>query len=438
MGKLRAISNSTNALKRNSLFLLLIVGGYVLQYGVNLLLARNLSTEAYGDISVVLRTLVLLIPIMLLGTGQSLFLFVPELRKYKQIAHLHGLLRWDMSILLRSSLVVSCLAFVVLVVDIALEHFGVKTMYDYHPVIYALWLLPLAAFNLFLANLCRSFDNYVFSIVSSYGMLIIAAALFSLVVVFFDNISAYHILVILGLGYFSVIMLQLLYFRKDWQTVIKPVSPQYKKPVWRKLSLELMLDNIFFLAVNTLDLLLLELLGSREHEVALFSVVLVIIAFLRMLSDASEPFFLNKVQLAVKEARKQELQALLDDNHRFQIPLVSLTMVGLIVFAPYLLSHFGSGYRQAYGILVVMAIAEALLGYAVLVPALLTYSGNDRKLFKVKLISIAMLLVISGLLIPWIHIWGAVVSYISVRVFFVIGSSIIARRHLGIRCWVYW
>lgn len=427
------LSQSPRSIRRNTVFLVIILCGFLLQYFLNVVLARLLSAEAYGDAAIVLKAISVAVPVILLGTSQSVFIIVPELMKHRLSSYFHGFLRWDLRIFIRACIIVATVGFLLLIVMYLLEQTPYAPKEAYHPVFFAIWLLPLAALNLFLANLMQAMNYYISSLITSYGFFAIAALFSILSLWWFDNITIYHVLIILGISYFVVIALQISTLRQELIQYVRQTKPRFTRNLWRKMSFDMMWDSLLLVGLHTLDLIMLELLGAREFEVGIFAAILVITNFLLVVSQSSEIYFLNKIRVLVKESRFKDLQHLLNDTHKFQIPLVTVTLLFVIFFGKHLLSHFNALFVLGYPELVVVAIGQAILSYFILSPSVLLYSGLDSHMLKVKLFTILLAIVMNSILIPHYQMMGAAISFICARAYLTIHTAVLVRAKFGIR-----
>ena len=140
---------------------------YGLKYVVNLVFAKNMPAEVYGDLSLALRLLAIAAALTLLGTGTSAKRFLAKYLQTNRHADSASYLHWNMRLVARAYILVWVGALVAGALMFHLHLFGLRDIESYHLAVYMLWIAPLVATGTLLAAflLCDDLpvSSYLFS-----------------------------------------------------------------------------------------------------------------------------------------------------------------------------------------------------------------------------------------------------------------------------------
>ncbi len=132
------------------------VVGFLVQYGLNVYLARHLSAEIYGDYTIAIKSLGILVSLALFGTDMGSQCFLSKYLRAHQAISAEHYIAWNIKLISISFLFARLLALISFTVMIGLHFFGVKDIHQYPMVIFVLWVTPFAAAFQLLSNFLLS------------------------------------------------------------------------------------------------------------------------------------------------------------------------------------------------------------------------------------------------------------------------------------------
>jgi len=419
----QANANSTNpsASVANLGLVLLILSfvTYGLKYVVNLVFAKNMPAEVYGDLSLALRLLAIAAALTLLGTGTSAKRFLAKYLQTNRHADSASYLHWNMRLVARAYILVWVGALVAGALMFHLHLFGLRDIESYHLAVYMLWIAPLVATGTLLASflLCDDLpvSSYLFSKTTRYALM---AAAFYLIFTIVEALpSNLTIVGALAAVWLLILVLELVYaaFRaprlfhhlaglvRGLKTKPNPAQVQE----WTRVSRRLIINHLVFLFLGSLDLMLLELLGPSEAEVGYYSAVLTIIGMVWLLPDAPLRPIKPKINtLSGSAADRQVLQRMIRQAVLFNLVTVTTVTTVIVVFGDTLLSHFGPDYIQAYDALLIGVAAAAVASITRAGPVLLLFSDNEQTQLKITVFELSVMLCVGAVLAPSLGMVG--------------------------------
>lgn len=400
--------------------------GFLFNYALNLILARWLPPERFGDFSVIKSVAKILAPLLFFGGADALTKFIPEYVAEKNWSLSKGylifFLIFGLCVLL---LAASMVAFYVLLLDYESKHFLVSA----RPYIFCIWIIPLFAINVFLGKLLRSLNKPILSIVPSA---VFTPIIFIIFIVFYSRlhwvIHLYDAILFFGLALVVTIAVQvLLFFLSAPKQIIQHPS-SYHSSHWFVVAWKLMLFSLIFRLLIESDIIFLEIFGPSEQEVGYFAVTITIATLPWVIHQAIIVVFSPKISPLCKAHNYTALRHLFFESTLILCVLEIICFILLIIFAHTFLGWFGEIYQQAYYSLIIVLIAF-LLSTVLSVPLSILQFGSDQSVLLTPTISIFILnIILNVALVPWIGIYGTVISLMVTRPFLSIWACVIAHK----------
>jgi O-antigen/teichoic acid export membrane protein len=110
-----------------------------------------------------------------------------------------------------------------------------------------------------------------------------------------------------------------------------------------------------------------------------------------------------------------------------------LIVLTIVIWGRAILSLFGPSYVDNYPELVLMTVGNWGIACFAIARALLQYSGQQNTLVWIEIIYIVLLIILDLILIPVIHILGAVTAFIISSIVALTLMVIYVRRRLCVR-----
>ena len=311
---------------------------FVTNYFINVLLARWLGPDEYGDYSVAINVILLASIIFLLGRDYLLVRFLPKYIHKGHWRFARGLINRDMKGMIAVGLIMVLISALFAVILIPFLHVDFKLFEFLHPVLYFLWIIPLFGFAVYLAKLLRSLKHIYLSVVLvRFLNPVIFTILFCLFFYFYKEIGIYHVLFLYGISIMLVILFQLFFCSMLIPKQIIKTRPRYDKKVWRLEATQLLFANFLITAFFSMQIVLFEVFSHNEKQIGIYAAVLVINSFYMLIASAVayviSPFIsplarkgnLSKQQHFVNECNIVLL--VFDDCFNFSVGDFSLSVV---------------------------------------------------------------------------------------------------------------
>lgn len=421
---------------KNSIFLIGVLIGYLAEYLFNVILARHLSPEAYGELSIVLRMAALCVPIFLLGFDNAIFRFLPPLLKNKDKKGLEKLLTWIFFRIFTHATWLFAIAFSgifwIFVFDFkGLAHF-------HYPGILIILLLPIAALSVILNNMMMCFKNYYkailifdifkFSVISL--MLIIAFSKIS-------HIGFYNIYEVILLGYFMVVFVQSLLIYPKIKNEFHFFKKVFINREWLKIAISYMISTLVFMLLCSIDLLMLKFIGHNENDIGYFQALLVICSFFYLVPKASSTIFSTKISYYYESKQLKKLQKLIDQTIFFDMFFCFLLCLVIAIFSNAILLSFGKNYVFLQQDLLFLMIGSFCIAITTNTAKLLKFTEFYNTVISINVGGVILAVILNLILIPSYGIKGAILTLVFIAVTTNLIKVVMAKKILKINPFIF-
>jgi O-antigen/teichoic acid export membrane protein len=432
-------SNLTGRMIRTAIFML---AGYIINYLLNVFLARHMSSELYGDYALAYRALFVAGSMVLLGTDDAVFRFFSKYHNENDGVKAAAYLRWNLRFVAKTIAIFFVIILVAVLLIWLLDYFHIKSMQSYHLAIYALIFTPLAAIAVFLYNTLvaagrSSLSTFIYKLV-----LPILIIVFFIIGVEYLNIPPKNPLIIIVL--FLVLLMLVLaqvcifYLTSTGQLYagLKSTTHSFKNRVsiWKRVSLKIYGSSIFIILNSVLGLLIVELVLPGEGGVGHFSAILVISTLLLLIPSAIYQPVHVKISGFRSSAEKERLfkRALLKTNLLYF--LLSLTVSALlIVFSKWLLAHFGKEYIAFYVALIVNIIAVFFAATGTSPSILLKSGGYEKFALYINIVRFFIFIVLGVILTIYFGVLGICCANLAANLIKWVASVLAVRLTMKIK-----
>ncbi|WP_131764305.1 oligosaccharide flippase family protein [Legionella drozanskii] len=377
-----------------SLFVLAVLG-YILKILLNLFLARHLPASVYGDYSVAIRVLTILVTLALFGTNIGANRFFAKYLHLNEKTTATSYLAWNIKLLTVTFLIVFILAITSFGVMLTLHHLKIQDLNQYYLVAYVLWLVPFSAIATLMASFVLTSNRILLSsFYKSPLIYLVELTLFSLVVWYIDpGLNNLSIVFVLFLSFVLIIMIStlsineeiLILFRQGFKNLVGTSLSQRE---WLKTSSSLIANNIVFTVSCTLDLFAVKLFSISETHAGYYAAALSIASILWLIpTNAYQGLKYRLAVLLTREDGREELQYRLNKINALVISLVLVLIFLIAFFAKSLLYYFGPDYVKAEQELIILSIASGIACIGHVAPVLLVFAGYENKVLKWSIIN---------------------------------------------------
>ncbi|WP_133130616.1 lipopolysaccharide biosynthesis protein [Legionella yabuuchiae] len=422
------------------LFLLALIG-YFIKYGLNVFLARNLEVHLYGNFSVAIRLLNILITIVLFGTNISSQRFLANYLRTEEKNQAEQYIAWNLKLIGLTSLLCIVLAGLSLTIMLFLDHLGVHDFDQYHLALYMFWIAPIAAFVILASNYFLSSEQVYFSTALSGILRYLVQLIFFAIAILFlgttlDNITITGTLFLsfLFLAIFSTLTLDKNILSMMALAVKKAKTVPVYQNEWFPKSVSYISSSIIYLLISAMDLIIIEVFASNESDVGHYAAALAITGILWLLPGKLykrlKPHIVSLLQ--TPEGLKI-LQQKLDATNVAVTSIYIILTSALLYFSSTLLSHFGPSYEDARSCVIILSLVIFLTGQMSFSNVLLIYKGHERLIFRSNLMELLALCLFVPPATIYYGINGTAAATGTIILIKSFTSSLLVRKYIHIR-----
>ena len=403
------MTRSPSRLTGTKLSLLLFgiaVATFAASYGLNVLLARQLPTETYGNLVFAFRVLGTVAALSLLGTGTSSTRFLARYLTCQEDENVESFLRWNTR-LIRWPLIASfaigvstCLAM------FCSDILGFRNIESYHLAVFMLWIAPLFSVVSLLAAYLLCTDHPVVSTVSSqFTLLTVQLALFVLVLFVLQFPSTELVITsVLATSAAVAILVQLVFLHRATPLRMTRLWPKRGErrietsSTWLSVSLWLIVGQLIVQAGKLLDVSFLEIAPGEEKQLGYYGAALSITSLLFIVPRATlAPLSSRVSSLLDSPETLGNLEAELGRLVRINAALVIGLGAPIAWFSQELLSSFGSGYESAQAVLFISVATAFVAGLGSAAITVVSRAGMEKKLLGIYAADLATLLILGAI-----------------------------------------
>lgn len=410
-----------------SFILMLIgIGSYAVKLALAFFLTRIMSKAMYGDFSVAISLFSLVSSLLLLGTNVAsnrfLSIYLSENDQERAANYFH----WNIRLVIKSILVFFVLLIILLLVIVALHVFNINPITNYHLAIYFLFFTPLGAFSgLILAYILSNKNKYLYSFFALlaqnfliFGFFIPAALFFSVTL---DNITLtlmmLAVFVVLTAIEFLTLMIKLpatvrsRFFRLS-SANHQSVNNQKDREDWLQVSRRLILNQVLFLLIYSLDLYIVEIFGRTEAMVAHYVIVIALTGIILKISNSVNQMVVPHLSNYFKSGQFKKVQSGLNLSVSVSLFFMCTYLVMVILFAKNMINFLGPHYAnfQSETSLIILSVAFIIAALSSSPMNILIYSGHENKLMMASVAELLIMVILGIALTLFFGIIGMSVA----------------------------
>lgn len=422
------------------LFLVAVVG-YLIKYGLNVFLANHLSPIVYGDYSVAIQLLNIMISLSLFGTNTGARRFLAKYLALNKKSTASDYIAWNIKLIGVTFLIVCSIAVVAITVMILLHALGIRDISKYHLAVYMFWVVPFAALTVLLGSFLLV-TNHVFMPLTIERVLryLVELILFIVVVVFLHRtLDTLSIVGVLLFSFLVTLITTLLIVNKD---ILSMIKVGFKKMSYTRLlheewfftSSRLIGSGLIFTITSVLDLIIVAIVVTNKEDVGHYAAVLTICGCIWLPARNLYQLVSSKASgLLSSQAGKVKLQSMLDRTNRVVIFLTATLSIAIIYFSSALLAHFGPTYANARYALIIMTLSAFIGGNFRYASLLLIYGGFERLTLMINSVGLALVIVLTVPATYFFGITGAAAAVAFTIVAQRVAAVFFVRKKLGMR-----
>lgn len=408
--------------------LVIIIADQLMLFTINMLVARHAGEALFGDFTVATSSLFLIATVITLGIDSIVAYYVPKFYAKQRFEDITALTLSVRNFLkpIYITLVAGgiLLALAMIALSVALE--GLQLFEIGHPLALFLWgAVALSIYNIYL-QFFRAVDYMRTAVILSfvqtmcYFLLSLFAYFYLYRVLFEDNPHYFpHVMLIAFISsYVITVLISLIIQLKTKVSVFTQLSEKYHQTldIWKEKIYGYTVQNLNKYVFTAIPLLVIEMIGSDEYSVGLFSAVssIISLAFIGISPigiligpDISAAFTQDR-QYLLKTMKKYVLICL-------GIAIVIAAIIGF--FAKDILLLYRSGFIRALPYTYICLIN--ILTYAMSMPLakMIQFSSRGAKLGARLTIGLLLFQITACfILISWLNLIGAIICYVGINI----------------------
>ncbi|GMQ80479.1 MAG: hypothetical protein BMS9Abin04_477 [Planctomycetia bacterium] len=402
------------------------LGGYLLFYGVGVLLAHLLGAAAYGDYCVAVASVTLAVAVSTVGLEKLALRALPAYVQRQEWSLAHGFWRFGLGVVLSASIVVSFL-----VIDgEALANVTLST----HAEARVLVFLP--AIGLFLLML---------EVATAAGAPLWAAFVYRLVLpgILLGTIlalarspwevTAPRAATCYGCAWIVALGLMYALVRRTMPAPIWSARSRFRSSEWFTGGLPYMVNSLLLTLLAQSSVIVLELVRPLDPEVAIYAAAAQTGSFIVLTATSTNRFYLPRLSVLIERGDTAGIRA---QQRQRLVSLGSLcgVFLGICVgFGRAILGLFGAGFDAGYAALCLIAAANTTSTILALKPYYLQFVKYHRQVVGITAL---VAVVNAGACVPLAYRYGALgaavayaVSMIGMHViFYALATRDLQRR----------
>jgi len=401
---------------------------YVLFYILSWYIATTLGDPTeFGDYSVTIAVIAFFSSFALIGSNKLALEVLPQYIAKHEYGIAHGFIRRGIQWCLSGT--------IILVIVAALTYEGYKLVSDpmhHHPILVGILFTPIISLALFFVEVINAVGYYIISsIIYRVGLPIFIFGIIVLVGLSGAGVTDTSAVVATGIGWSILAFVLLLAFGlKHIRHIIK-ATPEYITSTWINKGIPFWATQIAYYGINSVGVILLELIHPEEDTVGIFSIALQTASFFILFTTSSNRYLLPMISASLQD--KEQVSTILRKRRDFIICAGLAFFALMILWGKPILGLFGTEYQQAYIAMILLTFAyigQTLYG---IVPYLLIYCGH--KAYTLRILGILLLLtaVLTSALIPFLHVMGAALGFALAVLVVCIYQEMVLRKLTGFR-----
>jgi O-antigen/teichoic acid export membrane protein len=417
------------------IMLVIVVLSSLATYLVNMLLARFLGAEYFGNYSVIISIFTMLSIVLLFGNNYSAVKFLPEYITQKKWQLARGYLKKTLKIVLITCIAIKVFGIIVALILLPFTQINLGRYEFLHVACYMLWVIPLIAIGTYLSDFLRGI-NRIFWSTLLYNFLNPILFIIVLLVTFYlfhITVNIYQTFFICAGVLLVIIFLQFLVCRKKTPKEIFLATPDFKTKEWHKTSWQLMVAHFVLMMLFSSEMILLKIFGHSAINVGIFSAILTIGSLYWLIFNAVAYVLMPHISPSALHGDRTKMQALYNIGTLILTVLVLSLTVLIFIFRYFLLRHFGAEFVSGVSALVLVTVGYAAVIIFGLPWYFLGLTGNQQRLLGPIIFLAIFNIIITIILVHYFDLMGAAVGLVITDVLLVTWQSILLKKHVGIK-----
>ncbi len=404
------------------------LSGLGLIFLLQVMLARCMGPSHYGDYTVIMTTLNLILVLSVFGFDSSILRFLPSYLAKKDFASANGFVRFSYQMITILSLICSIGLFVFLLTKS--KKFNISFSEGFF---WGVLLIPFLAFMYQANAVLRALNKIKTSLLSVYFLSPVLIGLTCLYYYYSHNSLTVDAAMFINLGCSAAICI---FINRRAGKVMKDQAPAdaylYERKKWLSVSSVLFLTTALDLLLRQSDILMVSyFLGNTKAGYYSVSAKLALLASLGL--SVADYVFMPKIAALFEGRQLMKLQQFVRNS---SLQILSITLpISFILFigGKWILGFFGEAFSISYLPLVILLCGQVINAMTGMVGGLMTMTGYQKTFFTFYFLAFLLQFFLNIILIPRAGIIGAAIGSCLAMIFLNLAAYTFVKRKLKIR-----
>ena len=408
--------------------LLFRLSGLGLIFLLQVMLARLMGPSNYGDYTVIITTVNLLLVLSVFGFDSSILRFLPSFIVNKDYSSANGFVRFSYRMITILSILCSIGLFIFLLTKSKKNNIAFS-----EGLFWGVLLIPFLAFVYQASAVLRSLNKIKTSLLSVYFLFPVLMGLTCLYYYYSNNRLTVDAAMLINLGCSAAICL---FINRRARKVLKELAPSesltFESRKWISVSSILFLTTAFDLLLRQSDILMVSyFLGNTKAGYYSVAAKLALLASLGL--SVADYVFMPKIAALFESRQLMKLQQFVR-NSSLQILSITLPVVFLLFLGgKWILGFFGNAFSFSYVPLVILLCGQVINAMTGMVGGLMSMTGYQKTFFAFYFFAFIIQFTLNIILIPIFDIVGAAIGSSLAMIFLNICAYIFVKKKLKIK-----
>ncbi len=408
--------------------LLFRLSGLGLIFLLQVMLARLMGPSNYGDYTVIITTVNLLLVLSVFGFDSSILRFLPSFIAKKDYSSANGFVRFSYRMITILSILCSIGLFIFLLTKAKKNNIAFS-----EGLFWGVLLIPFLAFVYQASAVLRSLNKIKTSLLSVYFLFPVLMGLTCLYYYYSNNRLTVDAAMLINLGCSAAICI---FINRRARKVLKEQAPSenltFESRKWISVSSILFLTTAFDLLLRQSDILMVSyFLGNTKAGYYSVAAKLALLASLGL--SVADYVFMPKIAALFESRQLMKLQQFVR-NSSLQILSITLPVVFLLFLGgKWILGFFGNAFSFSYVPLVILLCGQVINAMTGMVGGLMSMTGYQKTFFAFYFFAFIIQFTLNIILIPIFDIVGAAIGSSLAMIFLNICAYIFVKKKLKIK-----
>ena len=408
--------------------LLFRLAGLGLIFLLQVMLARMMGPSHYGDYTVIITTINLLLVLSVFGFDSSILRFLPSYIAKRDYSSVNGFVRFSYRMITILSILCSIGLFIFLLTkskknDIAFSE----------GLFWGVLLIPFLAFVYQASAVLRSLNKIKTSLLSVYFLFPVLMGLTCLYYYFNYHRLTVDAAMLINLGCSAAICI---FINRRARKVLKEQAPfenaVFESRKWISVSSILFFTTALDLLLRQSDILMVSyFLGNTKAGYYSVAAKLALLASLGL--SVADYVFMPKIAALFESKQLIKLQQFVR-NSSLQILSITIPVVFLLFLGgKWILGFFGPAFASSYVPLVILLCGQIINAMTGMVGGLMSMTGYQKTFFMFYLLAFVVQFLLNIILIPILDILGAAIGSSIAMIFLNFCAYAFVKKKLKIK-----